>query len=969
MRPYHCALERQPARSTAGHSRRPICAVAWLASALLAASTGWSQGTSQVLGRVVDAETDEPIALAEVSIEGLDLRVLTSEGGDFVFAVLPTGEYRLRVERLGYRPVVSIVRVRASRATQVMIELPPMPVELEGVTAEVERVRLIEPDATVSHEITLGPELQALPIDEIEEAVELTTGVVDGHFRGGRIGQETYRIDGLEVKDQLEATTRGTAFELAPTSIAEVEVATGGFGVDNGAALSGVVSYTTRRGDTDRWDGRAALLSDHWAPDDLFRGFSSLSFSAGGPLRFVGTGATLFVDLYAQGTVDGDPRARGLTCLRPDDVDAELAAAIDQLQRNPNTAQLYCPYTSSRLPYQRGDRLIGFFRFDTPVSPTVNLTASFLHNRREQELYSPEFKYNPTYQLGQRTKGYLGNLTLDWVSGGVGQLFRFMGRAALMRLDRYLGAIDPWTFDGRQTIAGFGLSDFRFLGEDFTRSPIEDQIAAGIATPGHITPGGTTGSPFGPAALGIFFTEGTPGIAAWNRTEFVGGDLLAELMSTRGHIIRTGVSARAYRVESYERSAAYLAGSLPSYARFYPTTVTGYGEISLLAAHEVTIRVGARVEAFKSGIAFRADRRNFLSPVRDSEWHISWMPRVGMAVPLPGTGGRSMFRFNYGLVSQPPDFRFFLDTTLGDSLRVDIRRQGNPNLSFEKGTAWEVGLTHLLTPRLSVGAVGFYKELHNLVTSSLTLVDVEKGQFSTGDFGTVKGVEITAEGYWPVLHVRVGYALQSAKGVTSSPFEDPGAGLTEERVQFPLEFDLPHAADLVISAGQAAGATDRRWGFTVTGMLRSGYPLSRTVPEYTPTPTIEQRLPWTGVINLRATYAFGRLPGCPRCSWRVIADVRNVTGRENVIALRRDTGTLAPSAEDLQRIASEVPGDIKPIPRESSDYSALVDLNRDGLITADELRTGRFAAALDRSDPSLYFGSARALRLGIEVAF
>ncbi|MGD8826608.1 MAG: TonB-dependent receptor, partial [Myxococcales bacterium] len=238
-----------------------------------------------------------------------------------------------------------------------------------------------------------------------------------------------------------------------------------------------------------------------------------------------------------------------------------------------------------------------------------------------------------------------------------------------------------------------------------------------------------------------------------------------------------------------------------------------------------------------------------------------------------------------------------------------------------------------------------------------------------GDFGTVKGIEITIEGYWPALHVRAGYALQSAKGVTSSPFEDPGSGLTDERVQFPLAFDLPHAADLVVSAGRAAGAMNHRWGLTLTGMLRSGYPLSRTVPEFTPAPVVEQRLPWTGLVNLRASYDFGSLPGCPRCSWRVIADARNLTGRENVIALRRDTGTLAPSAEDLQRVASEVPDDIKPIPRESPDYSALVDLNRDGLITADELRTGRFAAALDRSDPSLYFGSAQAFRLGIEVAF
>ncbi len=113
----------------------------------------------------------------------------------------------------------------------------------------------------------------------------------------------------------------------------------------------------------------------------------------------------------------------------------------------------------------------------------------------------------------------------------------------------------------------------------------------------------------------------------------------------------------------------------------------------------------------------------------------------------------------------------------------------------------------------------------------------------------------------------------------------------------------------------------------------------------------------------------GRLPGCDGCGWRLFADARNLLGRDNVIALRRDTGSIAPSADDLQRIADEVPADMEPIPRESRAYSHLIDLDRDGLIVGDEVRTARFAAALDRNDPSLFFGEARQLRLGLEVSF
>ena len=74
-------------------------------------------------------------------------------------------------------------------------------------------------------------------------------------------------------------------------------------------------------------------------------------------------------------------------------------------------------------------------------------------------------------------------------------------------------------------------------------------------------------------------------------------------------------------------------------------------------------------------------------------------------------------------------------------------------------------------------------------------------------------------------------------------------------------------------------------------------------------------------------------------------------------------------ADLLEAAAAEVPEDMMPIPLESPGYSAQIDIDRNGVITAAEMREGRFAAALDRSDPSLFFGPGRSLRLGIEVQF
>jgi hypothetical protein len=101
----------------------------------------------------------------------------------------------------------------------------------------------------------------------------------------------------------------------------------------------------------------------------------------------------------------------------------------------------------------------------------------------------------------------------------------------------------------------------------------------------------------------------------------------------------------------------------------------------------------------------------------------------------------------------------------------------------------------------------------------------------------------------------------------------------------------------------------------------------------------------------------------------VVADARNVFGADNILALRRESGRLAPSLESIQALAATVPSPSAPIPRESPLYSRAIDLDGDGRVTLQEFDTARTAAALDRFDPSLFFGEARSVRLGIEVVF
>ncbi len=947
------------------HPRNGRGALAAIALAVLCSTDLGAQATGRVFGRVLAADDGSPRPGALVEVVGLPLRAQTAENGRFVLIGVPVGARDIRVSLLGFRSVVvADVRVSAGQAVDLgPIELATAPLEVEGVIVEADPAPLLEPERTVSNQVVLGRELRELPVDAVEEAVELAAGVTDGHFRGGRIGQESYVVDGVELKNQLEASSRGLGLEYSPSALEEVDVITGGFGAEYGTALSGVVRYSTRRGHPERWTGRFAATTDHWAPSSVLTGFTGVSLSAGGPLG--GAGTSVFGDVLLQGYLDGEPHARGLTCLRPDEASPNVANQIRQLSASSDLQGFVCPYERDRLPFQEGDKFIGFLRLDQPIGGGANLFLSVLRNRRQQLLYTPEFKYNASFQLGQRVRGTLGTLGLSWVRSYTSWAASATLRAYGMRLDRALGAVDIGTVADQTAIAGFRPSAFELLGEDFVRSPIDEQLESGAAVPGYAAPGGSIGSPFGPGAEGLFFTEGTPDLANWTRTDMAGLDLSGDLVAAQGSAIRAGVSAKLFRNELYERRQAHLAGSSPNFARFFPRTVSAFLEGRLESDQDIAVHVGGRLEAFRPGLVFRPDRLDLSGPVLEPGWQTSISPRIALAGAVPGTDRRTAFRLAYGLVTQPPDFRFFFDTTIGDSLRADIRVQGNPELTFERGTSYEVGLDHLLGEALAVGITGFHKELGNLATGDLRFGDGQQRRFTTGDLGTVNGVELSVRSRWAWGRVTAGYALQKAEGVTSGVLADSTVDADAGQVERPLAFDRRHAIDLAAYLGRAGGAEAVAWSGALFVQTRSGTPIP-PVPGALEA-TADEHLPWTADVRARASWNLGDFGVCATCSWRLVAEGRNLLDRENLLAVRRTTGTLSPSDAEVFDPLGE--GLFEPIPLESPRYSLLADLDRDGLIDADEYAQVRLAASLDRFDPSLFFGEPLQLRLGVEVEF
>ncbi|MDH5196730.1 MAG: TonB-dependent receptor [Gemmatimonadota bacterium] len=899
--------------------------------ALLWCTTAAAQTTGQIVARVVASADSSQIAGATATVlrETGDTIATgrTDASGDVVFIGLPPQTYRVLVRTIGYRPTeVRGVLVRSGATARLTITLPPAAVDLPTIEVVVEARPLLEPDVSVTRQVVTRTELASAPVQDLSQVLELRTGVSDGHFRGGRIGQETFVIDGVEVKDQLAGSRGGIGFSLAPSAVQEISVYTSGFTADQPSALSGVVTLVSRSGPTDRWFGRIEAVTDEWAPSGLTRGYVRTGATAGGPIG----GATAFLDFLAIGRADADPRVKGLTCLPVD---------------------FPCPATRAVIPHQEGDRYYAFGRLDVPLGASLRSSVSLSRNRDQHELYSTRFKYALRDYLAERETANLATLQLDglFASGG-SHASRFTARVAFGRLDRFLGVPDA-TQPTR--LGRFLLGDLRFRGEAFVRSPTEEQVASGRTIPGYVPPSDAgLGGPYGIFGSDLFVTDGTSGIAEWSRSDFADMRVDVQTVVSPRLDLRTGGSFKLYRIEAYQHATGGLAGSAPNYVRFHPRTVAGWIHGTLYAFESATIDLGVRVEGFQPQLAAPTDRADLTAPVVQTDWQLIVHPRIGFAMPLAVVGlDRAAVRWNFGRFSQPPDFQFFFDQSLDDSLNTAVRRQGNPYLSFERATAYEVGLDYLLTDATALRVTAYAKDLTGLTTSGIGVSSFGT-TFTNLDFGRVQGMEIRLDTRLDERRtIEIGYALQKAVGVVSTAFDSTttggGSGGT---VEIPLQFDRRHSIDLNVLWPLPFGIMG-----ALGGTAASGYPVPGAA---------EERLPWGFALAARFTRVFA-LGGA---SVRLIAEGRNLLRQANLVTARPGGGVLPDVGAIEARAAQETAG-ARPIPRESPWYLPGFDADLNGILDRAEQGAARRAALFDAAEPTLFYGEALQIRLGVEIGF
>ena len=792
-------------------------------------------------GRLAGAITDprkQPLAGVNVAIPAARTGAITDAEGRFSILNLPPGSYEVRLAFLGWRAVtVQNVLISADNTTRLdrVMEEAPLPMEEIVVSA---RRPVVDLEQTSSMASIPREEIERLPVQELQEIVGLQAGVVgtgsDLHFRGGRVGEVQYQVDGVSVNNSYD---NKSTLRLDRSLLEEVQVISGTFDAEYGQALSGVVNAVLRRGtEKFRWDAevlRGGFLYGDRFRDDPTDGLDwravfdpedaqNYQLGASGPMPLP---KTFFLLSGRRGV--SFSYLRGERRFAPTD-------------SNDYQNKIFNPTGDrKRLPLGFNREWSGLVKLDNRSIPHVNVSYQAIANQIRERAADWKFRYLPDGRNWKET--FSISHGADWThtlstSAYYNVSFRqnyfdYSDRAYESMFDGNYDAAGPLQDDasyeeGSAWIEGVDLNRQR---QTTDTRVLKAAFVGQVARNHRIKAGGEVQS--------VRLRFGPP-----------------------GYVLATGVND-LLRIESFPPF-------LPGFARYYPLIGAAFAQDEV-EWNDLRIRAGLRFEYFDPRSSIPADLANPAnsipgapaSPLLPTTRKVSVAPRLGVSYPI---SPRASVFFAYAHSYQMPalkdafgnaDYRVLTDLLSGVT---DFTVVGNPDIRPERTAQYQFGYRQILADWLGLDVNAFYKDIRDLIGTEFiyTYNDGRYSRLANVDFGNVLGFTVAMD-QRPrgLISSTIDYTWQVAQGNTSDPFET--ANLAENKqdprpAKLPLNWDQRHTVNLTVTLS-------RPKSFAANAVLRlaSGQPFT---PELTGLDTqLERnagRKPFAAVIDLRGERSF-----------------------------------------------------------------------------------------------------------------
>lgn len=236
-------------------------------------ATGLFAQTTILEGIVVDGITNEPLPTVTIRIEGIDKTYSTDFEGGFKITDLKPGLYNVSFDMIGYKSATKFeVALKASRPTNLTIELSPSTQQLEEVTVSAQTQFSRDVQSPVSVQSIGINEIQRNPggNQDISRVIQSLPGVAstvafrnDLIIRGGGPNENRFYLDGIEIPSINHFATQGSSGGpvgmINVNFIRDVDFFTSAFPAQRGNALSSIMEINLKDGRTDRLGGIAQI--------------------------------------------------------------------------------------------------------------------------------------------------------------------------------------------------------------------------------------------------------------------------------------------------------------------------------------------------------------------------------------------------------------------------------------------------------------------------------------------------------------------------------------------------------------------------------------------------------------------------------------------------------------------------------------------------------------------------------------
>ncbi|MGH7494577.1 MAG: TonB-dependent receptor, partial [bacterium] len=733
--------------------------------------------TGKLSGRVLDKQK-QPLPGANVILLGSTLGAAADLQGYYSILNIPPGTYRVQFSIIGYQnTTVENVLISSNNTTNLNAELGEETLTAEEIIVVAKRP-VVEVNLTSSVSTVTSENIASLPVQELNDVVNLQAGVVDGHFRGGRLGEVQYQINGVTVNNPYDNTS---TLRIDRSLLQEVQVISGTFDAEYGQAMSGVVNAVLKTGsDRFQWNGEF-FTSDYMFTSEERRGvtdkFRPLSLqnyqlSVSGP---VGLPKTYFILSGRRFKNDGYIYGRRL--FMPTD-------------RSDLEAQNYFPTgDSAEVPMEFASEWSGLAKITNRSLPNIEISYQAIGNWIESQSYRFNFAFNPDGPSQQKTASLVHGL--DWTQ----TLSRstFYNLSLRQNYFEYQDYVYSDIFDPRYDAAGPPLSEpfigYNVQGVDLTR--------------------------FKQRTNSLVFKGALTSQLRRDHLIKVGGELqVSDLeFGMPGGLLR---SPGGTQLERYTESTYQFP--FQKFEKYEPIWLSAFGQ-DQIEWQDLIVRAGLRWEYFDARSTLPSDPQNPANAIQGAPTSVAQettpksvlAPRIGISYPI--SAASAMF-FAYGHFYQYPGLKDLFnnsDYSILSELQADISNYnvfGNPDIKPERTVQYEFGYKHALTDFLGLELSVFYKDIRDLLGVEIisTYAAAEYTRFTNVDFGNVLGYTISLDQRrLGIVSTMLDYTWQRAQGNASDPRETATraeAGEDPRPRQVPLSWDQHHTLNATITFDQ-----------------------------------------------------------------------------------------------------------------------------------------------------------------------